>query len=451
MKTKHTPLRLGLVLGCGAMVALAVSCSEESSTGVSNPGFAATTTGPFQFEPLAASAVCTAGGSPTEPLVLPAGYTQQVIASEPDFQTDIDMNTQNETGPQSGRFLYRPSEATTNGSVSVTDLLTGATNIIAQRSDWERLDPSVWTTWGTILIGEETNAAALRDPTLPQAVGGLVYELFIDQANPTAPLGPQAIVPRPAIGAKAHEGMRFDALGNLYSISEANPGFIFKFTPDRRGDLSSGQLYALKVVTPTGDRTGEATWVPLDRDAVQVDANAAAAAAGATGYNRPEDVELASSTGSNQGGSNILYVDVTGASGPADNRVLGVDLREADGGSEHATAFVYDYVKIGVNAPADFEMPDNLALDHAGNLYITEDPGGSFATGKRKGDDIWVATPSNGGQHEPASSVVRFATLTDCDAEPTGIYFEHTGGRFFVNVQHRGGDGLDKAMAVLRP
>ena len=49
---------------------------------------------------------------------------------------------------------------------------------------------------------------------------------------------------------------------------------------------ASGQLYALKVVGFTGDRTGEAVWVALDRQAVQVDADAAATAVGATGYTR---------------------------------------------------------------------------------------------------------------------------------------------------------------------
>ncbi len=111
------------------------------------------------------------------------------------------------------------------------------------------------------------------------------------------------------------------------------------------------------------------------------------------------------------------------------------------------TAFVYDYVKIGLNTTAEFEWPDNVALDPSGNLYITEDPGGSFAGGKTKGDDIWVARPATDATR-PAASVERLASLTDCDAEPTGVYWELNGDRLFVNVQHRGGDHLDKAVAI---
>jgi secreted PhoX family phosphatase len=108
---------------------------------------------------------------------------------------------------------------------------------------------------------------------------------------------------------------------------------------------------------------------------------------------------------------------------------------------------VSQFVRAGVNAPADFEMPDNLALDRSGTLFIAEDPGGTFASGKRKGDDVWAAAPAEGGA---SPSVVRFASLTDCDAEPTGIYFDLTANRLFVNVQHRGGDMLDKTMALFQ-
>jgi hypothetical protein len=51
-----------------------------------------------------------------------------------------------------------------------------------------------------------------------------------------------------------------------------------------------------------------------------------------------------------------------------DNRIIGIDLREPAGGSTHATAFVHDYVKSGLNTTSEFEWPDNLALDPAGNL-----------------------------------------------------------------------------------
>jgi uncharacterized protein len=451
-KTKHSALRIGLLLGCGAAATVIVSCSEDAPpTGVTAPGFSADR-GAFRFEPLASSAVCTFGGDPAALLTLPAGFSQEIIASEPQFADNIDMNTQNETGRQPGRFLYRAHEVLGNGSVSVTDLVTGLTKTIAQRADWERLDPATWTPWGTILIGEETLVSTFRDPDFMAAVAGLVYELFPSKGDPTTI---ERIVARPALGSKAHEGMRFDKEGNLYSISEDNPGYIYKFTPARRGDLRSGQLFALKVVRPTGDRVGDAIWVPLDTAAVKIDAMAEGDRVLATGYNRPEDVEMGTSTGRDpEGDSNTLFVAVTGRLDPVDNRVIAIDLgrsRHGRGKKDEQEAFVYDYVRPGLNAdPLEFEMPDNLALDHSGNLFVTEDPGGTFAGGKRKGDDIWMAAPSRGGghSHNPASSVVRFATLTDCDAEPTGVYIDRSDDRLFVNIQHRGGDLLDKAEVI---
>ncbi len=394
--------------------------------------------GGFQFTPLASSAVCTNGGSATQPFLIPADFSQTVIASEPDFQDSRDMITQNETGPQAGRYLYSVSEVSNNGSLSVTDLVTGQTKIIAQRSDWESLDPVVWTPWGTLLFGEESNGTSRRDPAVPLAVAGLVYEVFLDPNDLTHVLN---VVPRPAIGSKSHEGMRFDARGNLYSISERTPGYVYRFVPDTKGDLSSGQTYAMKITQPDGDRTGIAEWVPLDRAAVQVDAGAAADAVGATGYGRPEDVEIATSSGNNRGGANTLYVAIT-----SEHRVLAIDLREPANGGSNGSIRVSNYVARGLNTTDAFTMPDNLALDHSGNLYIAEDPGGNTASGKH-GDDIWVATPGKGSSTS-AATVVRFATLTDCEAEPTGLYFDMNGQRLFVNVQHRGGDHLDKTMAI---
>lgn len=74
--------------------------------------------------------------------------------------------------------------------------------------------------------------------------------------------------------------------------------------------------------------------------------------------------------------------------------------------------------------------------------------GGSFPA-KSTGDDLWMATLGT-DVAAPATSLVKFASLTDCDAEPTGIIFDKSGTRLFVNVQHRGGDGLDKTVAISR-
>lgn len=139
---------------------------------------------------------------------------------------------------------------------------------------------------------------------------------------------------------------------------------------------------------------------------------------------------MATSTGNARGGAHILYVAVTD-----EHRVLRIDLREPGGGSGHDTAFVSDYVRQGFNAPAEFTNPDNLALDKNGNLYITED------TVTPPGMDIWVAVAGH-GRLLSAARTVRFASLTDCSAEPSGVYFDKSGTVLYVHTLHRNGQDL---------
>jgi hypothetical protein len=388
------------------------------------------------FTPVPSSATCSVGGGLSQ-FVLPPGFVATLVASEPSFPDLPDMNTVNETGRDAGRYLYRAHEVSPGAGVSVTDLETGETHLVAQRADWERFDGMAWTPWGTILSAEEINPSAnnVPDPDYPAANAGLLYEID--------PLS-GATLARPAVGARAHEGIRFDAERNLYGISERAPGFIFKFVPDHRRDLSSGQLYALRIVEDQGDRTGWAEWVALDRAQVEINSDVAAEAAGATGYARPEDVETGTSTGSDAFPGAFLYVAVTG-----EDRVLAIDLGAGRGWGPHrGQVLVSDYVRDGVNAPADFDFPDNLALSQSGNLFITEDPGGS-APAKTLGDDVWVTRPDHGNPRR-GLAVRRFLSITDCQAEPTGIYFSRSGRSLFVNVQHRGADGRDGAFAIQR-
>lgn len=243
--------------------------------------------------------------------------------------------------------------------------------------------------------------------------------------------------------------MRFDDRGFFYGISESTgsqpnlSGAIFRFVPgsnerDER-TLAFGRLQAYD--SPNG-HDGQGVWVDLDRVLVQVDADKEAENKGANEYQRPEDVETGQSTGGDvNNGGNTLYVAITGT-----DEVLALDL------TSRTQPFGYHYVSTGphlgapaspANAPAgEFDSPDNLALDGDGNLAITEDPGGNPPPGgtKAMGDDIWIAAPSAGDDdedreseaHQPASTVQRFASIKDCVAEPTGIYFAMRGTEKFV-------------------
>jgi secreted PhoX family phosphatase len=102
---------------------------------------------------------------------------------------------------------------------------------------------------------------------------------------------------------------------------------------------------------------------------------------------------------------------------------------------------VRNYVERGVNVTTEFEDPDNLALDKSGNLYIAEDDGPG---------DIRVAVAGQGPQRV-AKQVVCFASLSDCCAEPTGIYCDRNGQRLYVHVQHAGGPNSNDKMVAIEP
>jgi hypothetical protein len=412
------------------LTALSVgACQDQPTTPthqtLPGPNMSASANQFANFEPLSGPAACLAppatlaGFATYQPFVLPAGYTQRILADEVgDFLPVAgsganlpDMNTLNETGPEVGRYLYRTHEVGANGAVTVYDRRTGVVTLVDQQPHYEALDGIVWTPWHTLLFAEERIVASQRDPRVPNAVGGLVYE-WDPRTGETRPL--------PAVGARSHEGLRFDPRGNLYGISESTPngttqsGALFKFVPDRRGDLTSGQLYALKVLDAS--RTGEAVWIPLDRAQSQINSDLAAIAAGATGWARPEDIEINTATGNVAGGAHVMFVAVTG-----EDVVLRIEL---DGDR----AFVSNFVKEGVNV-AGLDNPDNLAIDNEGTLYVIEDNGPG---------DIWAVRHS-GRPARVADEVVRFASLSDCSGEPTGLYFDRNGGTAFVHIQHAGG------------
>lgn len=412
--------RLVLASGFGAVV-LAASTSLATAASIFDHG-------PMGFEPIAGSAY-GASWDPAAPWVVPQGYSQELVSGETADRCggagfDIyggglddwnDMNTVNETGRMRGRYLYRTHEVRLavpgadpiypdGGAVSVVDLETCEARVIAQDPTWTALDGIRWTPWGTVLFAEETD-------------GGRLFELTPDRNDPMS----GTVVERPALGKLAHEGIEIGLDGSIYVIDESRGqsdgagGGIYRFVPDRYGDLSSGALFVLGVngETVVGEGVGQGAWIgPID----PATASDAGTLAGGTSYQRPEDLERIGRT---------LYVAVTegtrtGSAENYDGRVLAIDLLSLE---------VTNYVKPGLNAPLEsgvvtgFDNPDNLAEGPDGKLWIIEDNVPS---------DIWVAA-GRGGQ---ADALALFASLTDPEAEGTGVYFGKDPHTLFVNVQH---------------
>lgn len=418
-------MRRTLVLGVGVLV-----------TGIGAlPGVAGARApggGPMGFEPIADSAYGMLTNAWNEPFVVPEGFSQEKVSDENDLdiypgQDDLDdMNTVNETGEQAGRYLYRTHEVDDLGSVSVVDLWgVRPPKVLVQEGDLDfpeitsatDLDGIRWTPWGTILFAEEE----LEKPVVGDQDSGHLYEIILDPKDRMTAID---VKDRPQVGRLHHEGIEVGSDGSVYVIDELNGGSIFRFVPDQFGDLSSGQLYALRLTgisdaaqswgaydPATNPHTGPFEWVPLDMDEVQVNANAAADDVAATEYGRPEDIQIIGQT---------LYVANT-----TEDRVIALEMLKKT---------VASFVAVDVNVPEEdagnqitgFNSPDNLADGPDGSLWIVEDNVPS---------DIWVAGEDL--DHDGAAdSVSLFASMKDSGAEGTGIYFGKDPKTLFVNVQH---------------
>lgn len=400
--------------------------------------------GHFKFKPLSESAN-SVDWNPAAPWKLPKGFTQSVVSDETalniyDGGRDDwhDMNTVNETGSKAGRYMYRTHEVRNEpegGAVSVVDLKTSETKILAQDKSWNALDGIRWTPWGTILFAEEV-------------AGGRLFEIIID---PNDPMKAQEIIDRPVVGRLAHEGIDLDKEGNVYIVDEHRGrtsgcndirpcgGGIYKFVPNTYGDLSSGSLYVLGIeASMRRDNTGQGVWLgPIDAS----HARESGTEFGGASYQRPEDLEII--------GKN-LYVAVT--EGPRDEygdeyyegRVLAINLK---------TMEVSNFVKPGVNVPVEvgkpgeaghqtgFDSVDNLAEAPDGSLVMIED---------NKPSDIWFASTRT-NKFGASKEVKLFASLTDPGAEGTGIYFSPTDPKtLYVNIQHSEADDGDATWAITR-
>ncbi len=427
------------------------------------------------YTPLPASAGPTANEAMPITFGNPA-FQQQSIA---DRQTQLaagipnsgnwDMITVNETGPHKGKFLFTVFETGQSG-VQRQNLGTGETETI-----WYSptplgavaFDASYWTPWGTFITAEEAWCTAptgctinygrlfeLKNPTTAPAITNPVTVA----SNDGAEMVHQNVIPR-----VSHEGIQFDKAGNMYFIDELNGGSLYKFTSaaswgeiksGRKGYFDAGQTFVLRVGNGnTPNATGSYVWVPITDSsgaalpgAITItDGNGVTSVDGrnttnlpafkGTDYQRPEDLQIQTVKG-----REYLYVATT-----TTNEVYRLNLG-SDSISVFANRSTID-LATGAAVGTGLASPDNLAIDHEGNIYIVEDRNGGVD------DDIWFARDLNmdGDLLDAGEGLGRWASNGTLGSEFTGLYFDPKDKRrAWVNIQHPA-SGNDRTIEITIP
>lgn len=271
----------------------------------------------------------------------------------------------------------------------------------------------VATPWRTVLSGEENPHEYLpREPGAkgprmeltdrvapgdPAAEVGWIYEIDPFATDPS-----RRAKRRAALGRFSHESAAIWNDREIYLTEDAYGGHLYKFVADRPQDLTRGKLFAYKADTRS--------WLPIKDP---LNARPEADAAGATPYNRFEDLRI--------GPDRKIYIAETGAQHMGDlyGRILRFDP---------ATNATEVWLEGDGKAMA---QPDNLLFDSRGNLLVCEDQYGYNLEKHGPNEVLRVA---------PDRSVARLLA-TRPDGEPSGPSWG-PGGALFLSVMAGKNSGL---------
>ncbi len=471
MKEHHLFVRTALAVALG-MVALGgatASADDDKDFGLKvEQLLQAQSEKLFGIEkPLAASAPATSGAyrnaaqSASDQVLLAKGLKVQYLTREAANNADMMFLWPNGENPThlimaieefnpkiigklpSGLDKWTPS-------LQRLDLRTGKVETILRGlsgADGVRLTP-----WGTVLVTEEADdggAYEVIDPlnvTNHTVVSRAAGNIIDASGNPST-----KVVKRSALPTLAWEGIGILPSGVVYAGDEERPGSggfnadggaIFKFVPQfprtssgpisnlADSPLASGWVFALQASCISnnqqvgqGCEIGNGAWVAVNAATARVDANAA----GATGYYRPEDLELDADYAD---AANPLAVRFcwanTGNEGAKNYAevVCGVDSAPLTAAANQRTVVVNRLVE----GDTDFNSFDNLAFQpKTGNLYVIED---------HNNGDVFACLPDGADRDLKSDGCVKILSVKDTSAEPTGFFFTPDGRSAFVTIQH---------------
>ena len=397
----------------------------------------------------------TADSDPRKLLTLAHGLHARVVSAESDLGPNIDMMTLfpaenpthiiacNEQGPgEPGLQRISLSDG------SVETMLTGT----------QSCDPAHVTPWGTVVFAEEAGSSgSMLEIIDPLNTTGVRYDRIAgtfsgaDAAN---------VAERTAAGHLSFEGVVILPNGVAYYGDENRPsagtpgGAYFKFVPRSpwaggppivslaNSPLASGQVYGLRLGKRSGGtdygqgaETGRGTWieVPSSDDA---DLRAAAAAFDLTGYYRPEDASLDESELAE---GNVRFC-ANNTGNEENDRSWGNTICVTDGTLEEAltNAAVPEVQPFVIGTPA-FSMMDNIAYRPGAGTWVLQedrDAVGMSGDGYPFNNSIWNCLEDGADEDTLSDGCIRIATVNDLNAETTGGFFDASGTRYYVSVQH---------------
>jgi uncharacterized protein len=232
------------------------------------------------------------------------------------------------------------------------------------------------TPWGTWLSCEEV-------------LNGQVWECD--------PAGRRKAVVRPAMGIFKHEAAAVDeAQRTIYLTEDLPNGCLYRFKPDRFGDLSSGLLEVASVKPG-----GAVTWTKVP-DPAGRRIETRHQVRGATIFKRAEGIRFDSA-------ASTVYIATT-----LDDKVHAYDTERG------RIQVIYDGLALKHTPLVNV---DQLAVSKAGELFVCEDT-------PAKEINLGVITPNR--------RVSRFLSVTGkqhVDSELTGVAFNPSGDRLYFSSQ----------------
>jgi len=379
----------------------------------------------------------------TNKLIIPAEHKYQLILKEGDSYTEGGglVGGQNDftayvpkTGSSTNGYLSVNHE-TNPGGVTMAEINYNATSKLWQLTKSRAVsfsDPSLVQTirncsggitpWGTVVTAEESVTSNDVNNDGYKDYGWLVE---IDPAT-------AQVISKNADGTKGklwqmgimnHENVVINNAGTVaYYGEDGGTHMVYKYVMDTPNDLSSGNLYVLKLdqgLTTAGDPVGTtATWiqVPNKTKADQNNTNNNALTVGGTKFNGVEDVDISPLDGR-------IYFTAKGLDRVyrlQDNGTTASQVETFVGGGSSVYSF---NTAQGMKSEAWGDGNDNLTFDELGNLWVLQDGGKNY---------IWVIAPD----HTQANPKVRLFASMPAGAEPTGLTFtpDHKFG--FFSIQH---------------